>query len=42
MVRGDFSHATVENAEGEPMIKINWTTDNEIIDPTKFREEENK
>jgi hypothetical protein len=39
-IKGDFSHGLVENAEGEPMIKINWSTHHEIIDPLKYKEEE--
>jgi len=37
-VKGEFNHTTAENPEGEPITKINWTTNHDITDPTKFKE----
>lgn len=39
VVKGEFNHSQIENAEtGEPITKINWTTNPEISDPTKMKD----
>ena len=38
VVKGEFTHSTLEEGE-EPITVINWTTNSELVDPTRFKEE---
>lgn len=38
IVKGDFKQSIIEDAEGNPLTKIKWTTEPEVCDPTRYIE----
>jgi hypothetical protein len=37
-VKGNFKQSILEDAEGNPLTKIKWTTEPEVCDPTRYIE----
>ena len=38
IVKGNFKQSILEDAEGNPMTKIKWSTEPEVCDPTRYIE----